>query len=425
MAKPKRTFSADVGQYSTGTAGPDQIEYDLDNLFNMLDPSTLLKDGSQGGIGSDNIKVGGVSDDNIGDRTIDQSQSPVSNTGKLTVLLGRLANRFRAILGGADWKSDPPITLPQVKAHIDDVTKHSGISSIDGVSNPNGNVDLVAGIGIAITPDNVGKKITIDATGSAAPAAHASTHASGGSDPVTPASIGAETPASVDSKIATHKSDPSAHHTRYTDAEAVAAVKAADGSGSGFDSDSVDGYHAGNASWNVPVSNGTLCVNLNAEKLGGQTAMQLVPPGAIMAFARSTPPDGWLECNGQAVSRTTYAALFAAIGTTFGAGDGSTTFNLPDLRGEFIRGWDHGRGVDSGRSFGTRQDDAFQGHRHRFSYQNSTAGGGLGLAGESVSVAGSSNNVVYEAVSDGINGTPRIASETRPRNIALMYCIKY
>jgi len=60
-------------------------------------------------------------------------------------------------------------------------------------------------------------------------------------------------------------------------------------------------------------------------------------------------PDGWRACSGQAVSRTTYAALFAAIGTEYGVGDGSTTFDLPDLRGEFLRGWDNGRGVDSGR----------------------------------------------------------------------------
>lgn len=96
-----------------------------------------------------------------------------------------------------------------------------------------------------------------------------------------------------------------------------------------------------------------------------------VPPGAIMHFARSTPPTGWLKANGAAVSRTTYAALFAAIGTTFGAGDGSTTFNLPDLRGEFVRGWDDARGVDSGRAFGSFQDGQNESHTHTAS-TNST-----------------------------------------------------
>ena len=64
----------------------------------------------------------------------------------------------------------------------------------------------------------------------------------------------------------------------------------------------------------------------------------LVPTGTVAYIAASSAPGGWLKCNGAAVSRTTYAALFAAIGTTFGAGDGSTTFKLPDLRGEFVRG---------------------------------------------------------------------------------------
>ena len=142
------------------------------------------------------------------------------------------------------------------------------------------------------------------------------------------------------------------------------------------------------------------------------THRQLVPPGAIMAFARSTPPEGWLECKGQAVSRTTYAALFAAIGTTFGAGDGSTTFNVPDLRGEFIRGWDHGRGVDAGRAFGSAQADALRSHNHTYTrpaYSSSWGpGGGKGWVETAADVTGSTGG-----------------TETRPRNIALMYCIKY
>ena len=81
----------------------------------------------------------------------------------------------------------------------------------------------------------------------------------------------------------------------------------------------------------------------------------LVPAGTVIHVAMSNAPDGYLAANGSAVSRQTYARLFAAIGTTFGGGDGSTTFNLPDLRGEFIRGWDNGRGVDSERQLGSWQ----------------------------------------------------------------------
>lgn len=63
-----------------------------------------------------------------------------------------------------------------------------------------------------------------------------------------------------------------------------------------------------------------------------------LPTGTVVPHASSTVPDGFLACDGTAVSRTTYANLFTVIGTTFGAGDGSTTFNTPDLRGIFVRG---------------------------------------------------------------------------------------
>jgi phage-related tail fiber protein len=144
--------------------------------------------------------------------------------------------------------------------------------------------------------------------------------------------------------------------------------------------------------------------------------------GAVIAFAMSTPPTGWLECNGASLSRTTYANLFGAIGTTYGNIDGST-FKVPDLRGEFIRGWDHSRGVDSGRSFASSQSDAFQGHYHKWQYraQNVT---GIGSSGDCIAGTSFTNNT-QEAISDGTNGTPRTAAETRPRNIAMMYCIKY
>jgi microcystin-dependent protein len=156
----------------------------------------------------------------------------------------------------------------------------------------------------------------------------------------------------------------------------------------------------------------------------------MAPPGAVMAFARSSVPTGWLKCNGAAVSRTTYANLFAAIGTTYGAGDGSTTFNLPDLRGEFIRGYDDGRGVDSGRGFGTAQTDAFQGHYHS-PLSPMTMFVGESSASNTSPVTGSgytnsvSTSTTGNPASNGTHGTPRTAAETRPRNVAMMYCIKY
>jgi microcystin-dependent protein len=154
--------------------------------------------------------------------------------------------------------------------------------------------------------------------------------------------------------------------------------------------------------------------------------------GIIAFFSATTAPDGWLECNGAAVSRTTYAALFAALGTTYGVGDGSTTFNLPDLRGEFIRGWDNGRGVDTGRSFGAGQTDAMQGHKHqtnRAVTMRAGVDGNLDWGSSTADVEDANHYDLAaamqpEPVTDGTNGTPRTAPETRPRNIAMLPCIK-
>ncbi len=130
----------------------------------------------------------------------------------------------------------------------------------------------------------------------------------------------------------------------------------------------------------------------------------------IQAFAGSSAPTGWLKCNGTAVSRTTYSALFAQISTTYGAGNGSTTFNVPDLRGEFIRGWDDGRGVDSGRSLGSYQADELKSHTHNYTSSGPSGGGGY-----------SSRYGVPTTRTTAATG----GNETRPRNLAFLYCIKY
>jgi microcystin-dependent protein len=169
----------------------------------------------------------------------------------------------------------------------------------------------------------------------------------------------------------------------------------------------------------------------NADTVGGKSVTDIisacsiyaVPEGAVEYFARSSAPDGWLKADGSAVSRANYAKLFAAIGTMFGKGDGSTTFNLPDLRGEFVRGFDDARGVDGGRALGSRQDDAFKSHSHNYKVadhsnqviQNWDGSGGLAAFGTDDSF--SFRNSGYMSNSGG--------SETRPRNVALLACIKY
>jgi microcystin-dependent protein len=134
--------------------------------------------------------------------------------------------------------------------------------------------------------------------------------------------------------------------------------------------------------------------------------------GEIVFTARSVAPAGFLKCNGAAISRTAYADLFAAIGTTYGAGDGSTTFNVPETRGEFLRCLADGRAVDTGRALGSAQADAFKSHTHTaagtiYSYAFLTPGPGRDF---------SNGTVTTSAAGD---------TETRPRNIAFLACIRY
>lgn len=146
--------------------------------------------------------------------------------------------------------------------------------------------------------------------------------------------------------------------------------------------------------------------DIKAESLSSNTS---VPVASIFLLATSTVPSGFFECDGSAKSRTTYSDLFAAIGTTYGVGDGSTTFNIPDLRGEFVRGWDHGKGVDSGRAIGSYQADELKSHNHGYTYPGGSVSAGTGGFGGRV------------GTSTGSTG----GTETRPRNIALMGIIKY
>lgn len=163
---------------------------------------------------------------------------------------------------------------------------------------------------------------------------------------------------------------------------------------------------------------------LDADKLDGKESTVLCPTGEVSFFARSTAPTGWLKCNGSTVSRTAYATLFNAIGTTFGNGDGSTTFKLPDLRGEFIRGWDDSRGVDKNRVFGSSQSDDFKIHNHRenvankFNVASGTSTGVYGLTGGSTNPSPTFGPAFQSTCDTG-------GSETRPRNIALLACIRY
>lgn len=151
------------------------------------------------------------------------------------------------------------------------------------------------------------------------------------------------------------------------------------------------------------------------------------PAGMVMAYAGATAPSGWLVCDGTAVSRTTYASLFAVISTIYGSGDGSTTFNLPDYRGEFLRGVDDGATNDpdassrtdrgdgtTGDVVGTKQADEFKSHTH----PPPTADAFLDASG-ATAFGGTGANLGSQAATGASGG-----NETRPRNVSVLYCIK-
>ena len=154
--------------------------------------------------------------------------------------------------------------------------------------------------------------------------------------------------------------------------------------------------------------------------------------GMITSFSMTTASDWratnrWLICDGSAISRTTYSDLFLVVGTTWGVGDGSSTFNLPDLRGEFLRGTDNGRLIDSGRTVGTTQGHGIpklEGSVNNY-YNSMYSSTGIfqPVAGDNAYGGGNGNGgrgFTFTST-DVIPDSP----EVRPRNVAVLYCIKY
>lgn len=150
-----------------------------------------------------------------------------------------------------------------------------------------------------------------------------------------------------------------------------------------------------------------------------------IPIGSVVTWMTETAPEDWLFLRGQAVSRTTYPALFGLLGTMYGQGDGSTTFNLPDFRGLFLRGRDGGAEVDpdrgsrtdrgdgtTGDAVGTKQSDEFKNHVHGVRPIALNIRSDVGAGHWSVQ-----NNLNADSTATGGN-------ETRPKNIYVNYIIK-
>jgi microcystin-dependent protein len=152
------------------------------------------------------------------------------------------------------------------------------------------------------------------------------------------------------------------------------------------------------------------------------STLDRVPIGMVMYFAASAAPTGWLACDGRILNTASFPDLFAVIGYTYG-GSG-VSFKLPDLRGEFLRGWDGSgvlaaRGVDSNRVFGSSQADIIKGHTHKIPVDLPLAYGG-GSTGYT-----QRGNLAYPPGAEFTLAQANSGTETRPRNVAMLPCIKY
>ena len=162
-------------------------------------------------------------------------------------------------------------------------------------------------------------------------------------------------------------------------------------------------------------------VGHSLDELEMPDGLGFVPSGVVMSFAGENCPSGWLLTDGSELDSGTYPELFSVLSYRYG-GLGSN-FNLPDYRGYFLRGWDPDGTIDIDSStrtdsaggmtgVGSTQDDDFESHRHRLDNNRGTSGS---VSGQLSSYYGGSSSIYTEYVG---------GSETRPVNIAVLYCIK-
>jgi microcystin-dependent protein len=184
---------------------------------------------------------------------------------------------------------------------------------------------------------------------------------------------------------------------------------------------------------------------VSSQKLNDNFAAVATPPGTVVAFAGTNVPSGWLLCDGSAVSRLSYAALFSAIAVTYGIGDAVNTFNLPDLRAAGIRGVGTSTqfAANATVALGKAVDDQMQGHRHAFATGDNSAqfpppsmtltwspGSWTSTSGNFGNNAAMENSnpesvAIGNPYTDLANGTPRTGAETTGKAIGLNYIIKY
>jgi len=177
----------------------------------------------------------------------------------------------------------------------------------------------------------------------------------------------------------------------------------------------------------VPLALNVPDASINLRELADELKSMLVPTGSVMAYAGNSAPTGWAICDGSTLSRTNNDELYQVIGTAHGAGDGATTFHLPDYRGRFLRGVDTGAlrdpdvatrqpmnsGGNTGDAVGSVQEDAFEAHDHRLDWDLQI-------------IATGPNSTSYGSDRSRTSKTETAgqSSETRPLNAYVNYIIK-
>jgi microcystin-dependent protein len=167
-------------------------------------------------------------------------------------------------------------------------------------------------------------------------------------------------------------------------------------------------------------------IDIKGERYDVEAFINPIPTGAVFPFAGITAPEGFLFCDGSAVSRTTYAKLLGVIGETYGSGDGSTTFNLPDYRETVLVGAGQNEKLNIKEhdvyNIGEFKDDQMQGHWHLINGASGNAPGGGGVLYEPEQYKDIAT--AKKITDDGKNGTPRVGSTTHGKQTGINFIIK-
>ncbi len=382
---------------------------------------------------------GSVTDAKIGNRTISDTVTAADGADTPTRLWSKLGNMVKQITGKANWWIPPAVTLEAINALITSTAAAGKLLKLDS------NGQLPAGVtGNAATATKLGTARTIAISGKATGTA---TGFDGSGNIVIP--VTAVTADSCAGNAATA--------TKLTTARTISLSGKATGTATSFDGSGnivipVTAVTADSCSGNAATAtrlatartialtgdvtgNGTFDGSGNLSIAA--TVMAGMPLGFTFSILANTPPAGCLALQGALVSRTAYPDLWAwvqanaplitesawqtqaAAQSSIGAyssGDGSTNFRLPKIV-DFIRG------SDTGRTPGAWQEDAFQGHWHK--YGNGTSGNHLTFGGP-YSAPTSLREIAsaFDPMTDGTHGTPRVDSETRPKSISMLWCVK-